>query len=189
MEPPAKPKLLEQVSRAARLRHLSIRTEEAYRNWIRRFVRFHGTRHPKTLGPEEVRAFLSSLATEGKVAASTQNQALAALLFLYRYVLEQPLPQISDVVRARRPKRLPIVWTREEARRVLSRLRGTHALVGGLLYGSGLRLLECLRLRVKDVDFSGSSIIDPPRTAGTLRVLAAGLALAVAGMSSRSSVV
>lgn len=159
MEATSKPKLLEQVSRAARLRHLSIRTEEAYRNWIRRYVRFHGTRHPTDLGPEEVRAFLSSLATEGKVSASTQNQALAALLFLYRSVLEQALPEISDVVRARRPKRLPVVWTRAEARQVLSRLRGTHALAAGLLYGSGLRLLECLRLRIKDLDFAEATLM------------------------------
>ena len=147
------PKLLERVRRAARMRHLSIRTEEAYVGWVYRFVRFHGTRHPAELGAREVRAFLSHLATERRVSASTQNQALAALTFLYRHVLGEELEPLGEVARARRPARLPVVLSRAEVRAVLLELRGAHWLVAGLLYGAGLRLLEALRLRVKDLDF------------------------------------
>jgi integron integrase len=147
------PKLLDQARQAARLQHLSLRTEQAYVGWIRRFVRFHGTRHPRELGGEHVRDFLSHLAMERDVAASTQNQALAALVFLYRNVLDAPLPELDQVERARKPARLPVVLSREEVRAVLAELHGVHAVVGGLLYGAGLRLLEALRLRIKDVDF------------------------------------
>jgi integron integrase len=133
--------------------HFSIRTEDAYHDWIERFIRFHGIRHPNTMAEPEVNAFLTHLAVERSVAASTQNQALSALLFLYEAVLGTPLNQLS-VVRAARPKRLPVVLTRDEVRSVLGRLGGVHGLYGRLLYGTGMRLLECLRLRVKDIDFA-----------------------------------
>jgi len=148
----AAPRLLDQVRAAARLHHLSLRTEQAYVGWVRRYVRFHGTRHPADLGAEEVRSFLSHLATERNVAASTQNQALAALLFLYRAVLQQPLPKIEGLQSARRPARLPTVLRREEVRAVLRELDGTMAIIGALLYGAGLRLMDALRLRIKDID-------------------------------------
>jgi len=157
-EPPGQrdpaPSLGERVRQAMRLRHLSSRTEEAYLHWMQRYFRFHGQRHPRELGAEHVTAFLSSLATTGRVSASTQNQALAALLFLYREVLEQDLPWLSDVVRAKTPSRLPVVLSRDEVRAVLSRMDGAPRLMATLLYGSGLRLLECCRLRVKDLDFA-----------------------------------
>ncbi|HEV2131032.1 MAG TPA: integron integrase [Longimicrobiaceae bacterium] len=153
------PKLLDQVRAAARLKHYSLRTEEAYVRWIRRYILFHELRHPADLGPEHVRAFLSHLATEEEVAASTQNQALAALLFLYKVVLERPLGEISNVVRAKRSRRLPVVLTREEVRALLNEMQGTNRLIASLLYGSGLRLMECLRLRVKDLDFASQQIL------------------------------
>jgi integron integrase len=153
------PKLLDQVRTAIRLKHMSLRTEEAYVRWVRRFVTFHEMRHPAEMGAEQVRAFLSYLAAEEDVAASTQNQAFAALLFLYGPVLGKDLGPIASVVRAKRPKRLPVVFTREEVRAVLARMEGTPRIVAGLLYGSGLRLLECLRLRVKDVDFGANEIV------------------------------
>jgi integron integrase len=137
---------------------MSLRTEQSYVRWIVRYVRHHGTRHPRDLGPEHVEAFLSHLAVERDVAASTQNQALAALLFLYRYVLKTPLPRVEEVVRARKPERLPVVFSRDEVQRVLARVSGTPGLVVRLLYGSGLRLLEALRLRVKDVDFDRGQV-------------------------------
>ncbi|WP_169981434.1 phage integrase N-terminal SAM-like domain-containing protein, partial [Tautonia rosea] len=150
----AKPKLLDQLREAVRTRHYSIRTEHAYVNWARRFILFHGTRHPIEMGEPEVGQFLTHLAVEGHVAASTQNQALSALLFLYREVLGRPLDEaIGPVVRADRPERLPVVLSRDEVRAVLDRLTGPHRLMAGLLYGAGLRLMECLRLRIKDVDF------------------------------------
>ena len=155
----AEPKLLDQVRAAARLKHFSRRTEDAYVRWIRRFIVFFGKRHPRGLGPREIREFLSHLATTRKVAASTQNQALAALLFLYRAVLDVTLPPIDDVVRARKPSRLPVVLTREEVRAVLSELEGTPRIAAGLLYGSGLRLMEALRLRVKDLDFEMGQLV------------------------------
>jgi integrase len=146
---PAKPRLLDRVHAAARLRHYSRRTEGAYVAWIRRYIFFHGKRHPAELGAAEVTRFLSSLAVEGRVAASTQNQALGALLFLYRDVLELDLPWLDDVVRAKRPERLPVVLTREEVAAVLRPLTAVPRLMASLLYGSGLRLLECCRLRVQ----------------------------------------
>lgn len=145
--------LLEQVRHQIRLKHYSIRTEEAYVQAIKRFILFHGKRHPSVMSTEEIRQYLSHLATEGQVSASTQNQALSALLFLYREVLGMELPFIDGIERAKRPVRVPTVLTREEVARVLAHLSGTHHLMASILYGSGLRLMECLRLRVKDVDF------------------------------------
>lgn len=143
-----------------RLRHYSPRTEEAYVHWVRRFVRFCGLRHPRELGTAEVTRFLSSLAVERHVSASTQNQALSALLFLYRDVLDIPVGWLSTLVRAKRPARVPMVLSRDEVRRVLGKLngRGASALVAGVLYGTGMRLLEALRLRAKDLDFAANEI-------------------------------
>ena len=131
----------------------------ATQGWIRRFILFHGKRHPREMGKAEVSVFLSKLATQGKVAASTQNQALSALLFLYRHVLEVDVPWLDDLVRAKRPKKLPVVLTRTEVQALLSCLRGTKWLMALLLYGSGLRLLDCLRLRVKDIVFERAEIV------------------------------
>lgn len=154
---PAPPKLLDRVRHACRVRHYSIRTESAYHDWAERFIRFHGIRHPDTMREPEVNAFLTHLAVARNVTASTQNQAMCALLFLYAAVLGKPLDELQ-VVRATRPKRLPVVLTRDEVRAVLGRLEGTHALIGRVLYGTGMRLLECLRLRVKDIDFGLNQI-------------------------------
>ena len=148
-----KPKLLDQVRQLLRLRHYSLRTEEAYLAWMKRFILFHGKRHPRELDERDISAFLSSLAVEGKVAASTQNQALSALLFLYKEVLGRELAFIGGVVRVKRPPKLPVVLAPAEVRAVLAQLNGQYRLMAELLYGSGLRLLECLRLRIKDVDF------------------------------------
>jgi site-specific recombinase XerD len=156
---PRPPKLLDRVREAIRLRHGTRSTEKSYVGWVRRYILFHGKRHPAEMGAPEVTRFLSSLAVQGKVAASTQNQALSALLFLYRHVLHQELPWLDDVVRARRSKRLPIVLTRDEVRAVVSELHGTPRLMATLLYGSGLRLLECCRLRVQDLDFAMNQIV------------------------------
>jgi integron integrase len=150
---PRKPKLLDQVREAIRLKHYSNRTEKTYVDWIKRFILFHGKRHPRSMGAEEVSQFLSDLATKRNVAASTQNQAFSALLFLYKEVLKEELPWIDNIQRARRPAKLPVVFTPEEAKAVLNKMRGTARLMAQLLYGCGLRLNECLRLRVKDVDF------------------------------------
>ncbi len=156
-QPPQQPKLLDRVRRACRVRHYSVRTEGAYHDWAERFIRFHGIRHPDTMAEPEVNAFLTHLAVERHVAASTQNQALCALLFLYAEVLGRPLNELK-VVRACRPKRLPVVLTRDEVKLVLGRLGGVNGLVGRLLYGTGMRLLEGLRLRVKDVEFGAQRI-------------------------------
>ena len=150
---PSSPKLLDEVRSVIRLRHYSIRTEQAYTNFIRRFILFHHKRHPREMGVDEIRQFLTFLAVEGNVAASTQNVALNALLFLYRDVLKISLPLIDGVERAKRPHRLPVVLSRDEVSRVLAQLSGTHLLMASLLYGAGLRLMECARLRIKDVDF------------------------------------
>ncbi len=154
-----KPKLLDEVRTVMRLRHMSIRTEEAYVQWIKRFIMFHHKRHPQEMGEGEIRDFLAYLAVDQNVAASTQNQAMSALLFLYREVLAKELPRLNQIERPTKPKRLPVVFTRQEVQAVLAHLPGTHHLVASLLYGSGLRLLECLRLRVKDVDFQTNQII------------------------------
>ncbi|MDP2361818.1 MAG: integron integrase [bacterium] len=153
------PRLMEQVRWALRVRHYSPRTTDTYCMWILRFVRHHGRRHPREMGEAEVNAFLTHLAVAERVAPSTQNQALAALLFLYRTVLERNLGELSAVIRARRPIRLPVVLTRDEVRAVLGRLRGERWLMASLLYGSGLRLMECHRLRVQDLDLSRREIL------------------------------
>jgi integrase len=150
---------LDRVRDAIRTRHYSRRTEKVYVHWIKRFIFFHGKRHPAEMGAAEVSAFLTSLAVRDKVAASTQNQALSALLFLYREVLGVELPWLDDVVRAKRPQCLPVVLTREEIRAVLRHLDGVSRLMALLLYGGGLRLLECCRLRIKDVDFDANQIV------------------------------
>jgi integron integrase len=156
---PPKPKLLDQVRQAIRARHYSYMTEKAYVGWIKRFIFFHDKRHPTEMGETEVARFLSSLATESKVSASTQNQALHAILFLYQEVLQRKIGFIDGVVRAQRPKRLPVVLTREEVSRILGGMNGNPWLMAMLLYGAGLRLMECCRLRVKDVDFSQNHIV------------------------------
>ncbi len=149
--PPAKPKLLEQVRTILRTRHYSLRTEEAYLGWIRRFILFHGKRHPQEMGEQEVALFLNHLANEGGVAAATQNQALNGLVFLYQVVLERKLGVVEGLQRVRRLPKLPVVLSRDEVQAVLRGLSGQYRLMAELLYGSGLRLLECLRLRVHPV--------------------------------------
>ncbi|MDY6845079.1 MAG: integron integrase [Thermodesulfobacteriota bacterium] len=158
-DPHYKPRLLDQVRQIIRVKHYSIRTEESYIQWMRRFIIFHGKRHPREMGAEEINQFLSHLAMDRKVAASTQNQALSALLFLYKEVLKQDIGLLGDVVRARKAKKLPVVFTPEEVKFVLSYLSGTKWIMANLLYGSGLRLMECIRLRVKDIDFSYEQIV------------------------------
>ena len=153
-----KPRLLDRVRHAIEARHYSRRTEKAYVHWIKRYIFFHGKRHPAEMGTAEVTAFLTSLAVQSKVAASTQNQALSALLFLYREVLGVELPWLDDVVRAKRPLHLPVVLTRDEVRAILQRLDGVPRLMAILLYGAGCACLECCRLRVKDVDFAMNQI-------------------------------
>jgi integron integrase len=153
-----KPKLLDQVRHRIRARHYSRRTEKAYVQWIKRYIFFHDKRHPADMGAVEVTAFLTALAVHEKVTASTQNQALSALLFLYREVLGVELPWLDGLVRAKRPSHLPVVLTREEIREVIARLDGVSRLMALLLYGAGLRLLECCRLRIKDVDFTTNQI-------------------------------
>ena len=154
-----KPRFLNTVRAELRARHYSPRTEEAYVAWIRRYIVFHGKRHPADMGAREVGGFLTWLAVDRHVAASTQNQALGALLFLYRAVLGVEMPWLDELVRARRPERLPIVLTRDEVRLVLEALTGTPRLMVYLLYGAGLRLLECCRLRIQDLDFDANQII------------------------------
>ncbi len=156
--PPARP-LLGQVRDKIRVKHYSIRTEQAYCDWIKRFILYHGKRHPARMGASEVEAFLTDLAVRGQVAAATQNQAKSALLFLYREVLGVELPWLDNVEQAKAPMRLPIVLTRDEVAGVLARLHGVHALIGALLYGTGMRIMEAVRLRVKDVDFARGEII------------------------------
>jgi len=152
-------KLLDQVRNRLRLKHYAYRTEQAYVDWIKRFILFHGKKHPADMGAAEVEAFLTHLAVDNHVAASTQNQAFSALLFLYREVLDRPLDAPIQSARAQTPQHLPTVLTKEEARAVIDRITGVHQLVALLLYGAGLRLLEALRLRVKDVDFGQHQII------------------------------
>ncbi len=151
-------KLLARLREAIRVRHYSRRTEEAYVWWVRRYVRFCGVRHPRELGPTDVTRFLSSLAIDRHVSASTQNQALSALVFLYAEVLELPVGWLEALVRAKRPARVPVVLTKEEVRQVLERVPGVSWVVAALLYGTGMRLLEALQLRVKDVDFAANEI-------------------------------
>ena len=155
---PARPKLLDRVRWHLRVKHYSLRTEQAYVDWIRGYILFHGKRHPEEMGEEEIAQFLTHLAVEKHVSASTQNQALSALLFLYQRVLDRKLAFIDKVERVKRPPKIPVVLTRREARAVLAQLRGEYQLMAELLYGAGLRLLECVRLRVKDIDFGYGQI-------------------------------
>ena len=156
---PQAPRLLDQVVSRLRVKHYSLRTEKSYVDWIKRFIWFHGKRHPKEMGAKEVEAFLSHLAVKRSVSASTQNQAKSALLFLYKEVLQVELPWLDQVTQAKAPKRMPVVLTRDEVQSVLAHMEGTVWMVASLLYGSGMRLMECLRLRVKDVDFGRREIL------------------------------
>ncbi|MCR4405295.1 MAG: phage integrase N-terminal SAM-like domain-containing protein, partial [Candidatus Acetothermia bacterium] len=156
---PTKPKLLDQVRSAIRTRHYSPRPEDAYVQWIKRFIFFHRVRHPAEMGEPEINAFLTHLALKEQVSASRQNQALAALLFLYRHVLGREVGDLGQVIRARKPKRLPVVLTREEVKQVLDHLRGDKWSMASLMYGAGLRLKECLHLRVQNIDFARNEIL------------------------------
>ncbi len=152
-------KLLDQVREKLRLKHYSIRTEESYVSWIRRFILFHNKRHPKDMGEAEIEEFLTHLAVKKSVAQSTQNQALNAIIFLYGEILRIELKEPINAIRAKRPRRLPTVLTKNEVRDVINALSGTYKTMGSLLYGSGLRLMECIRLRVKDIDFNMNQIV------------------------------
>jgi len=154
-----KKKIIQRLRLALRSRHYSRRTEKSYVAWVKRFIHFSGLRHPAEMGEKEINEFLSYLAVKKKVSASTQNQALCAILFLYRHVLNREIGELGDVIRARKPRRLPVVLTCEEVKRILNHLRGTNWLIAALMYGAGLRLSECLRLRVQDIDFDGCMII------------------------------
>ncbi|MCJ7587414.1 MAG: integron integrase [Candidatus Aminicenantes bacterium] len=153
------PKLLDRLREALRSRHYSRRTEQTYCQWVRRFIFFHNVRHPAEMAEPEINAFLTHLAVKEKVSASTQNQALSALLFLYRHVIGREVGELGDVIRARKPRRLPVVMTRDEVKPVLSSLSGDKWLMASLMYGAGLRLMECLRLRIQDIDFSRNEIL------------------------------
>ena len=157
--PPPTPKLLDQVRNAIRVRHYSIRTEHTYIQWIRDFILYQDRRHPRDMGVAEINAWLTHLAVDRNVAASTQNQALCAIIFLYRVVLDRKIGSLGEVVRAKKPERLPVVMTVEETTRFLSSMTGTKRLLAELMYGTGLRLIEALRIRVKDVDFGRRTII------------------------------
>ncbi len=176
--PPRPPRLLDRVRGVIRMRHYSIRTEKAYVFWIRRFLAFHGMRHPQEMGAHDVTAFLTALAVRERVSASTQNQAFSAILFLYREVLGRELQGLDQVVRAKPPVRLPLVLSRREVAAVLAGLQGTPWLMASLLYGAGLRLLECARLRVKDVDFDRGELVvrDGKGMKDRMTLLPAGLA-------------
>ena len=156
---PESPKLLDQLRAAIRVKHYSRRTEDTYVDWVKRFIHFHQLRHPKDMGAPEIAAFLTDLAVNGHVAASTQTQALSAILFLYRYVLQQDIDERIDLVRARKPAHLPVVLTKDEVQTLLRQIPPDYVLMAKLLYGSGLRLMECVRLRVKDLDFAQQQII------------------------------
>jgi integron integrase len=153
------PKLLELVRETLRTKHYSYRTEQAYVDWIKRFIIFHNKRHPRDMGAEEVQAFITYLANERRMAASTQNQALSAIIFLYKYILQKELILPSEILRPGRPERLPTVLSHQEAMAVIGKMKGTPKLIVQLLYGSGLRVTECLRLRVKDLDFANHQVI------------------------------
>ncbi len=174
-----KPKLLDEVRDVIRRKHFSIRTEQAYTDWIRRFILYHGKRHPRELAEPHVVDFLTHLARDGNVAASTQNQALSALLFLYKEVLKEEIGWIEGVERAKRPVRLPVVLTGDEVRKIFAHLHGTYRLMASLLYGSGLRLMECVRLRVKDVDLACARITVRDGKGGKDRVTMLPVSLAV----------
>jgi integron integrase len=153
------PKLLDRVREVIRLKHLSVRTEESYTFWIKDFIIYHNKRHPETMGAAEIRSYLSYLATQREVSASTQNLAFNAILFLYKHVLKHPIGALGAIERAKRPKRLPTVFSQEEVLLILRNIKGTPLLVVGILYGAGLRLMECLRLRVHDIDFDRNQIM------------------------------
>ncbi len=153
------PKLLDQVRETIRTKHYSYRTEQTYVDWIKRFIIFHNKRHPKEMGADEIQAYITYLANERKVASSTQNQALSAIVFLYKYVLQKEIILPSDIIRPNRPERLPTVLSHQEAMSIINKMGGTTKLIAQLLYGSGLRITECLRLRVKDLDFANHQVI------------------------------
>ncbi|MBU2056102.1 MAG: integron integrase [Proteobacteria bacterium] len=155
---PPKPKLLDQLRETLRSRHYSRRTEQTYCQWVKRYIFFHNVRHPAEMAEPEMNQFLTHLAVKENVSASTQNQALSALLFLYRYVLDREIGDLGEVIRARKPKHVPVVMTREKVKAVLNHLTGDKWLMASLMYGAGLRLMECLRLRVQDVDFNRNEI-------------------------------
>ena len=152
------PRLLDQVSSAIRYKHYSLRTEQAYVMWIKQFIRFHGLRHPREMGATEIESFLGHLVDARNVSSSTHNQALSALLFLYKNVLEVDLPWLGEIKRPKRPRRLPVILTREEVISIVAHMEGTPALMARLMYGTGMRLMECVRLRVKDVDLARHEI-------------------------------
>jgi integron integrase len=154
-----KPKLLDQVRAKIRLKHYSIRTEQSYVDWIKRFILFHDKKHPKDMGATEVECFLTHLAVQLNVASSTQNQALNAILFLYKEVLEMELPLLKHVKRAKRPERLPVVFSKSEIKAIMAHLDGIYWIMAQLLHGAGFRLMECIRLRVKDIDFEYRQIL------------------------------
>lgn len=156
---PSKPKLLEQVRKQIRLKNYSIRTENSYAQWVRRYIVFHEMRHPREMGVPEIEAFLTHLVAESDVAASTQNQALSAILFLYKHVLGVELDARVNALQAKKPERLPVVLSRDEAWQVIDELSGIHHLMGSLLYGTGMRITECMRLRVMDIDFAQNHIV------------------------------
>ena len=164
------PKLLDQVRAVIRVKHFSLSTERAYVGWIRRFILFHHKQHPKDMAETEIREFISHLAVNARISASTQTVALSALLFLYRQVLKRDLPYIDHIERAKQSKKIPVVFTRREVQAVLARLEGTHHLIASLLYGSGLRLMEAVRLRVKDIDFERGEIMVREAKGGRDRV-------------------
>ena len=170
-EKPAKPRLLTQVRERIRFHHFALSTEKVYVHWIRFFIRFHGLRHPETMGRVEVEAFLTHLASERNVAASTHRQALSALLFLYREVLNIELPWMMEIGRPKTPQRLPEVLTVSEVLRTLSLMQGEHGTLAKLLYGTGMRILEGMRLRTKDVDFERGAIIVREAKGGKDRVV------------------
>jgi len=152
-------KLLDKVRQCIRLKGYSIRTEKSYVSWIKRFILFHGKRHPQDMGKPEIEAFLSDLVMKHNVASSTQNQAFNAILFLYNHVLDADMPEDINALRSKKPVRVPTVMTREETLKVIGMLHGTHQLMGKLIYGCGLRVMECIRLRVKDIDFAMNQIV------------------------------
>jgi len=154
-----KPKLLDRLCEALRARHYSRRTEQTYCHWVKRFIFFHGKRHPAEMSEPEINAYLTHLAVKEKVSASTQNQALCALLFLYRHVLNREIGDLGEVIRARKPRHIPVVMTRDEVKSVLANLAGDKWLMASLMYGCGMRLMECLRLRIQDIDFARNEIL------------------------------
>ena len=158
-DPSRQPKLLDLVRNEIRVKHYSLRTEQSYIYWIKQYIFFNKKRHPDEMGEQEVSAYLTHLAVKRRVSASTQNQALCALVFMYRHVLKKKLGDLNNVSRAKRPKKLPVVLTKDEVKLILDKLDGNRALMAKLLYGSGLRLMECLRLRIKDIDVNYRQII------------------------------